>query len=1230
MGRIDETTKRQRLEAVWALVRRHPLGILESEIAQTLNLPRRTVNNYLRELETEGRLYKDGRYWCPLDWDETRLRPVELSPEEALSLYLGARLLSKQMDRRHAATESALLKLANALRNDAGLGDAIVQAVEVLASRPEDAHRRSVFREVVRGYIYRHKVRLRYKPLNWNRPFETTFATYLIEPSLIGSSLYLIGHSSRPNALRAYKLDRIQEATLTKETYHIPTDFDGLQALHRAWNIMLGEEQVKVVLRFSPRVRERVLETIWHPSQQVGEDPEREGWLRWEAYITHILDILPWVRSWGADVEALEPPELARALRQEARRLMHLYFPDPRPRPPHLYLWAKARRDDFHPLLYHLLDVGACAEALWKVALTPAARAQLAHDLGLSEEEVRRLVVFLAAVHDIGKAAPAFQTKVPALREALRAQGYDFPEAAENGTPHSVISAWMLRRWFQEMWSWPRRAARHLAYAVGAHHGLWPLSRQVSALRDLRKDDLGNAPLWEHARRTLLESVAQVFSPPTQVEMPKAPEVVNRVVTLLAGFVTVADWLGSMETFFPYEDRIFTAEEYLPQARRQAREAVEDTGWLHAWQATGEIWPFERLFDFDAPRPFQAEGLRLAREVAHPALVIVEAPTGQGKTELALALADAWLQGQGGRGLYLAMPTQATSNAMHRRLRRFVERRYPEQQSRVVLAHSRAQDVLESPKGVGDDRLEETARAAAWFLPRKRALLASFGVGTVDQALVGALQARHHYLRLFGLAHKVVVFDEVHAYDTYMETLFLRLLAWLRAVGASVIVLSATLPRRTREAMLRAWTSAPLPPQEPAYPRLTIATPQGVQSHALPAPADRTVALGWLDARDPDALADWLVDRLAQGGCAAVICNTVNRAQEVYAAVRERFPEDERLLFHARMPFAWRVDIEEEVLNRFGNAQNAQRPRRFVLVATQVIEQSLDLDFDLMVSELAPVDLLIQRAGRLHRHVHPRPVGLEEPQLWILRPQGDLAAPTFGPSRYVYAPYILWRTYLALAPRQALRLPADTDALMRAVYAPWAEGQADSILDGLPEEARCAAAAGLAEAWQKWEAQTGDRARKAELRVLPKVNEVPLTTEDVETRLEDDEEALKHPDLKALTRLIVPGVTLLPLHRQPDGRLTLEPDGGLEVSLEARPTRPHAREMRRYLVQVHHQGLLHSPGLPAPPSAWQRVAGLRGVVPLVLEDGEAHIGPWRLRLDREFGLRLEDTRKEVP
>jgi len=343
MPRIDGSTKQQRLERVYARLNRYPNGLTERELADGLNLERRTVNNYLRELETQGRIYKDGRLWIPLPWERARLRRIELSPEEAMTLYLATqeamtlylatRLLVKQHDKRNEAAETALIKLAEALVDDAKVGDEIYQAARELAHRPGDEGYGRVFRTVMQAYIYRRKVALTYRPLR-GRPFQTVLAPYLLEPSAIGYATYVIGHSSVVNALRTYKLERIAEAVLTREEYAVPPEFPGLDYLRSAWSIIAGDELVTVRLRFAPRVARRVRESRWHPSQEIADDPDRPGGCIWTAQIADLTDFTPWVRSWGADVEVLEPEELRRALMRETIRLQRLYGLDGREQQP--------------------------------------------------------------------------------------------------------------------------------------------------------------------------------------------------------------------------------------------------------------------------------------------------------------------------------------------------------------------------------------------------------------------------------------------------------------------------------------------------------------------------------------------------------------------------------------------------------------------------------------------------------------------------------------------------------------------------------------------------------------------------------------------------------------------------------------------------------------------------------------------------------------------------------
>ncbi|MGB4678226.1 MAG: WYL domain-containing protein [Aggregatilineales bacterium] len=319
-----EKTRQARIERTLMTVRAHPDGLTEAELADLLDLNRRTVNNYLRDLELQGQLYREGTLWFAVRSSSMRLRPLDLTPEEAATLYLATRLFVKQIDKRNEPAENALYKLAEALTADIGVGDEIRQAAQELAARQMDPGYSKVFGAVVRGYLYRRAVEIVYAPRK-GRPFQTTVHPYLLEPSAIGYTTYIIGYSSQPDALRTYKLERVREARLTGESYSIPPDFPGLEILRHSWSIMLGEELVEVVLRFHPSVVDRVNETRWHPSERKEADPDRFGWLRWTAQVTDTTDMLPWIRGWGADVEVLAPEELRIEMMGEARRIAERY-----------------------------------------------------------------------------------------------------------------------------------------------------------------------------------------------------------------------------------------------------------------------------------------------------------------------------------------------------------------------------------------------------------------------------------------------------------------------------------------------------------------------------------------------------------------------------------------------------------------------------------------------------------------------------------------------------------------------------------------------------------------------------------------------------------------------------------------------------------------------------------------------------------------------------------------
>ena len=657
-----------------------------------------------------------------------------------------------------------------------------------------------------------------------------------------------------------------------------------------------------------------------------------------------------------------------------------------------------------------------------------------------------------------------------------------------------------------------------------------------------------------------------------------------------------------------------SAEDYAVVSQQRALEAVERAGFLQPTSGNAPA-AFAALFtDIRTPRPLQEAIDAVPTELlSEPALAFLEAPTGEGKTEAALALAHRIGTLRGTDALYYALPTMATSNQMFARVNHHLaERLGLSTRSRLVHGQAFLLEDDHEPRPLKNG-LDEEHPMVSWFSPLKRALLAPFGVGTIDQVELAALNVRHVALRCAGLAGKVVILDEVHAYDVYMTTIIERLLAWLRAMGASVIVLSATLPLSRRRALQAAWGEDALDDRrEGSYPRLDVTSRAGRHVSSPPAyQTQRTIALRWLELSDEaaDARAAWLLDQVQHGGCACWIANTVAAAQALYRALREHAPCDLALhLLHSRFPAARREQLEAEVMLRYGPASPDRR--RGIVVGTQVLEQSLDLDFDLMVSDLAPADLLLQRAGRLHRHCRPqRPI--TGATLWVNVARHADGTPNLGANAAVYAEYVLRRTLEILADRDMLRLPHDYRSLIEDAYA---EGEPDDA-DLLPS-------------WDAYRRATSAARKEAEQRLLPcpQAEEIFCTTA-AELHFQENEESASWG--VAQTRLGAESVTLVPLERR--GRRAWLCSADLTLALDAPCDRATALTVLRHAIRVSHRGVLRALEPEAVPDTTLFRHPLLGRLrPLWLMDGHGRLGGCgeiELTDDPELGLVIEQRAK---
>jgi CRISPR-associated endonuclease/helicase Cas3 len=534
----------------------------------------------------------------------------------------------------------------------------------------------------------------------------------------------------------------------------------------------------------------------------------------------------------------------------------------------------------------------------------------------------------------------------------------------------------------------------------------------------------------------------------------------------IAGLFVLADWIGSAENWFPYTSQIEadeTFERYWRVAQREAAQAIDDAGITPA--ETDDFGGMSKLFP-EIPSPSPVQGFAEAVPLPNgPSLFIVEDVTGSGKTEAALTLAHRLMAQSRADGLYVALPTEATANAMYARLGASFRRLFKKDAlPSLVLAHGRRSlhegfrhsvvdpaaraQARNAITGDDGDERPSSAECAEWIADdRRKAFLADVGAGTIDQALLAILPVKHQSLRLWGLADRVLIVDEAHAYDAYMTRELETLLEFHGALGGSAIILSATLPGGIRSRLVAAFrqgTSSGRGPDPELtsidYPLVTIVGPENVQE--VPQPIRHGLTRFVTASRTGD-----LEDGLARivlaaraGARVAFVRNSVDEAIRACDWLRDMGLEP--LLFHARFAMIDRQRIEAEVMARFGrNRDPTTTPKSgHVLVATQVIEQSLDLDFDLMLTDLAPIDLIIQRAGRLWRHARDmRPV--PGPELIVLSgepvdaPDVDWASRVLGRGAYVYPDHaLLWRSARALFKAGGIATPDGVRALVEAVY----------------------------------------------------------------------------------------------------------------------------------------------------------------------------------------------------
>lgn len=726
-------------------------------------------------------------------------------------------------------------------------------------------------------------------------------------------------------------------------------------------------------------------------------------------------------------------------------------------------LWAKKEEKDglmyWLPLTVHLEDTGRIMGLLWEHWMSEGQKRTIADDTDIGKQ----IAIFIGAIHDIGKAGPAFQLKKGfanskdldnELTEKLVRAGFiginspdllSSPEKTPHGLAGEVILSVLSDRFKKE---------NDIGSIVGGHHGR-PIDNKSmisevlkSYKKNLFQSENEDSDIYKRWLSMHTEILNNALKNSGFERCEDIPVLSQPAQAMLLGLLTMADWIASNTYFFPligiFDDNDIDMDKRCEYGFTKWRYSNQSDMWLPEIYADCNGL-FKERFGFE-PRDVQSIFAQTISDAKNPGLVILEAPMGLGKTEAALVGAEELAVKSGRSGLFFGLPTQATSNGIFPRIISWLKKQSVElgEKRGLRLVHGKAflnevYNNLTSASNIdvdGDNEGREGFVVNQWFCGKKTAIMDDFVVGTVDQLLMMALRQKHLALRHLGLSKKVVVIDEVHAYDAYMDQYLNMALEWLGAYNVPVILLSATLPKKSRVDFIKHYLTGKgvkLSKEDMSslmvedYPLITYTDNDKALTVKDFAPIeDKRTEIKYTDTESLPKLLDSLLDG---GGNVGVIVNTVKKAQNIAKELSEKFGDENVMLLHSSFIATDRVKNEEKLMKYLG--KYGDRPEKLIVVGTQVIEQSLDIDFDVMISDIAPVDLLIQRMGRLHRHTRDnRPKKHKKPVLYVVGNDKNLEFESG--SKAVYGGYLLTRTGYFLGDN--IRLPSDISRLVQVVY----------------------------------------------------------------------------------------------------------------------------------------------------------------------------------------------------
>lgn len=912
-------------------------------------------------------------------------------------------------------------------------------------------------------------------------------------------------------------------------------------------------------------------------------------------------------------------------------------------------LWAKkeeaAGRFYWLPLRVHLEDTMKVSKWLWTNWLSDSQRLFCEKSISSYEDETAlKLAAFLGAIHDIGKATPVFQIQKgfnnspdldDMLLEKLELAGFlgisSLDLANPRKTHHSIAGEYLLKEEFY--------VKDDISSIVGGHHGKpvddsFVIEDQTAYPANYYQTENSHADIyekWKYVQHEIFQWAIEVSG---FGSVDKLPEISQPAQVIYSGLLIMADWISSNSDYFPLID---INVEHITDSN--ARYICGITSWgenlplqVISYPTVDEL--FTRRFGLK-PRGFQKAVYQTVSRIKEPGIIILEAPMGLGKTEAALAAAEIVASKTGSSGLFFGLPTQATSNGMFKRIHYWLEKvtdEYDIRQS-LRLCHGKAalnEEMNElrrkaSPKDINiDEGTNGSVFVNEWFSGRKKAALDDFVVGTVDGFLLTALKQKHLALRHLGFSKKVVIIDEVHAYDTYMQQYMEEAIQWMGAYGAPVILVSATLPQDKRKQLITAYLKGlgakkreiqfpkTMSGNCDSYPLISYSEGKEVKvQEEISHVEDKIVFVKKLNEED---LLEKIAGLIDGGGVIGIIVNTVRKAQALGIECKEYFGREIVEVLHSAFIATDRIDKESDLLSIIG--KQGKRPEKKIIIGTQVIEQSLDIDFDVLITDLCPIDLLLQRMGRLQRHNLKRPEMHKKPVVYVMGTSDQLDFE--AGSERVYGKYYLIRTQYYL--QNEIRIPSDISVLVNKVYG---EEQIELAgeLESIYQESRT-----------QMEVIKENKANKA---LIYRINEPRRIVKPDRYNLIS---WLKNPDYSdceemaaAQVRDIMETIEVVAVKKIGNGYGVFEEEEDIsERIMEAQVAKKLAKQTIRlpnYITgrkgvskTIHTLEEYNMKWL----SEWQKQPWLKGSLGIIFdEDGRFQLNDVQLKYDNEFGLREE-------